>query len=91
MRKQTLWFPNRSNTNQVVQSQKQAICLKTNIQEEVEVFYPCSENKGADLCLCFRVCRLLVSSWGGSFDIYRCKIYSDIQRSVYFDKKVWDD
>ena len=71
MRKQTLWFPNRSNTNQVVQSQKQARCLKTHIQEEVEVFYPCSENKGADqlrgyreadLCLCFRVWRLLVSS-----------------------------
>ena len=39
------------------------------------MYYPCSENKGADqlrsyceadLCLCFRICRLLVFPWGGS-------------------------
>ena len=69
MRKPTMWFPNRSNTNQAVQSQKQARSLKFHIQEVVEVYYPCSENKGADqLCgnreadlgLCFRICRLLV-------------------------------
>ena len=43
--------------------------------EEEEVYYPCSENKGADqlrgyreadLRLCFRICRLLVFPWGGS-------------------------
>ena len=40
------------------------------------MYYPSSENKGADqlrgyreadLCLCFRICRLLVFSGGGSF------------------------
>ena len=62
-------FPNRSDTNQAVQSQKQARSLKFQIKEEEEVYYSCSENKGADqLCsyceadlrLCFRICRLLV-------------------------------
>ena len=45
------------------------------------MYYPSSENKGADqlrgyreadLCLCFRLCRLLVFPWGGSY------IYIDI-------------
>ena len=63
-----MWFPNRSNTNEPVQSQKQA---------EEGLYYPCSENKGADqlrghreadLRLCFRLCRLLVFPCGGSFD-----------------------
>ena len=40
------------------------------------MYYPCSENKGADqlrgyreadLRLCFRICRLLVFSRGGSY------------------------
>ena len=40
------------------------------------MYYPYSENKGADqlrgyreadLRLCFRICRLLVFPWGGSF------------------------
>ena len=67
-----MWFPNRSDTNQAVQSQKQARSLKFPIEEEEEeVFYPCSENKGADqfrsyreadLRLCFHICRLLVFS-----------------------------
>ena len=43
------------------------------------MYYPCSENKGADqlrgyreadLRLCFRICRLLVFSRGGSYIIY---------------------
>ena len=42
---------------------------------EEELYYPSSENKGADqlrgyreadLRLCFRLCRLLVFPWGGS-------------------------
>ena len=42
------------------------------------MYYPCSENKGADqlrgyreadLHLCFRLCRLLVFPWGGSYVI----------------------
>ena len=71
-----MWFPNRSDTNQAAQSQKQARSLKFWILEEEEVYYPCSENKGADqirsnreadLLLCFRICRLLVFSRGGSY------------------------
>ena len=74
----TMWFPNRSDTNQAVQSQKQASSLKLRIEEEEEVYYLCSENKGAnqlrgyrkaDLRLCFRICRLLVFSRGGSFEM----------------------
>ena len=43
-----MWFPNRSDTNQTVQSHKQARSLKFRIQEEEEVYCPCRENKGAD-------------------------------------------
>ena len=48
------------------------------------MYYPCSENKGADqlrgyreadLRLCFRICRLLVFPCGGSF----------IDRHIYKD------
>ena len=69
-----MWFPNRSDTNRAVQAQKQARSLKFRIKEE-GVYYPCSENKGADqlrsyceadLRLCFRICRLLVFPCGGS-------------------------
>ena len=65
-----MWFPNRLDTNQAVQSQKQARSLKFQILEEY-VYYLCNENKGtdqlrgyceADLCLCFRICRLFVFS-----------------------------
>ena len=69
-----MWFPNRSDTNQAVQSQKQARGLKFWPEVEEELYYPSSENKGADqlrgyreadLRLCFRICRLLVFPWGG--------------------------
>ena len=69
MGKLTLWFLNRPDTNQAAQSQEQARSLKFRIYEEEEVYYPCSENKGADqirgyreadLRLCFPICRLLV-------------------------------
>ena len=69
MGKPTLWFPTRSDTNRSVQSQKRARILKFRIQVEEELYYPSSENKGADqlrgyreadLRLCFRLCRLLV-------------------------------
>ena len=64
-----MWFPNRSDTNRLVQAQKRARSLKFRIQVEEELYYPYSENKGtdqlrgyreADLRLCFRICRLLV-------------------------------
>ena len=34
-----MWFPNRSDTNRDVQSQKQARSLKFRIQEEEDVYY----------------------------------------------------
>ena len=43
-----MWFPNGSDTNQSVQSQKRARSLKFRIQVEEELCYPRSENKGAD-------------------------------------------
>ena len=43
-----MWFPNRSDTNQAVQSHKQARRLKFRIYKEEEVYYPSSENKDAD-------------------------------------------
>ena len=70
-----MWFPNRSDTNQPVQLQKQARNLKFWSNVEEELYYPSSENKGADwlrgyreadLRLCFRLCSLLVFPWGGS-------------------------
>ena len=76
MGKPTMWFPNRSDTNQAAQSQKQARSLKFRIYVEEELYYPSSENKGADqlrgyresdLRLCFRLCKLLIFSRGCSF------------------------
>ena len=70
-----MWFPNGSDTNQAVQSQKRARSLKFWISVEEELYYPSSENKGddqlrsyceADLRLRFRLGRLLVFLWGGS-------------------------
>ena len=43
-----MWFANRSDTNQDVQSQKTARSLKFRIKEEEELYFPSSENKGAD-------------------------------------------
>ena len=57
------------------QSQKQAIKLKFWIYKVKEMYYPCSENKGADqlrsyceadLRLCFRIGKNPVFSWRGS-------------------------
>ena len=43
-----MWFPNWSDTNQPVQSQKQSRDLRFWIKEEEGLYYPCNENKGAD-------------------------------------------
>ena len=57
-------FPTRSDTNRPVQAQKRARSLKFRISVEEELYYPSSENKGADqlrsyceadLRLCFRI------------------------------------
>ena len=74
--KPTMWFPNRSDTNRPVQLQKQDRSLKFWNEVVEELYYPCSENKGADqlrnyceadLRLCFRLGRLLVFPCGGSY------------------------
>ena len=61
----------RSDTNQAVQLQKMARGLKFCVKEVEGLYYPCSENKGADqllgyreadLRLCFRICKNLVFS-----------------------------
>ena len=59
-----------SDTNQAVISLNMARGLEFWIQEEEGLYYPCSENKGADqlrgyreadLRLCFRICKVLFS------------------------------
>ena len=71
MRKPTMWFLTRSDTNQAVQPMEMARGLKFCIKEVEVLYYPSSENKGADqlrgyreadLRLCFRICRMLVFS-----------------------------
>ena len=71
MRKPTFWFPTWSDTNQAVQSRKMARDLNFRIYEVEGLYYPCSENKGADqlrgyceadLRLCFCICKMLVFS-----------------------------
>ena len=68
---QSLGFPIRSDTNRAVQPQKMARCLKFQIKEVEGLYYPCSENKGADqicgyreadLRLYFRICKKPVFS-----------------------------
>ena len=86
--KPTMWFPNRSDTNRPVQSQKQARGLKFWLEEEL--YYPSGENKGtdqirgyreADLRLCLRLCRLLVFPCGGSFI---CSLIEFCRLHIYF-------
>ena len=71
MRKPTMWFLNRSDTNWAVQPPKTARSLKLRTGEEEGLYFWSSENKvadqlrgycNADLHLCFRLCKLLVFS-----------------------------
>ena len=55
-----------SQTTEAVRSQKQARNFKFRIQEEVRLYYQCSENKGADLHHWFLICKVLVFSCIGS-------------------------
>ena len=72
-----IWVSDQVDTNWPVQSQKQARSLNK-MEEEEGLYYPCSENKGADqlrsyceadLCLCFCLCRLLVFPCGDSYHL----------------------
>ena len=62
MRKPMFWFPTLSDTNQAVQLQKMARGLKFQTKKVEGLYYLCSENKSADLRLCFRICKMLVFS-----------------------------
>ena len=71
MKKRSLGFPTRYDTNQSVQSQKKVRSLKFWIYVEEKLYYPCSKNKGADqlrsyceagLRLCFWIGKNLVFS-----------------------------
>ena len=55
MRKPTMWFPTRSDTNRPVQLWKMARSLKFLIKEEEVLYYSSSVNKGPDLRLCFHI------------------------------------
>ena len=69
MRKPTMLFLNRSDTNRAVQAQKMTKTLKFRISEEEGLYCPYSENKDtdqllsyceADLHLCFHICKLQI-------------------------------
>ena len=75
MRKPTMLILTRSDTNQAGQPLKVARGLKFCIKEVKVLYYPSSENKDADqlrgyreadLRPCFRICKTLVFSRGGS-------------------------
>ena len=98
MRKPRIWVPTRSDTNQPVQSQKQARDLHFRILEEEVLYYPCSENKGADqlrgyreagLRLCFRICKNV------GFLMHRLKsnheLYDEMPTHVFTEYKAMDD
>ena len=76
MRKPSFWFLTWSDINQAVRPHNMARGLKFHIQEEDELCYQYSENKGADqlrgyreadLRLCFRICKKPVFSLCGSY------------------------
>ena len=79
MRKPTIWVPTRSDKISPVQAQKKARGWKFGILKVEGLYYPSSENNGADqlrgyreadLRLCFRICRLLVFPSGGSYKMF---------------------
>ena len=51
-----MWFPTRPDINRPVQLQKQARSLKFWSYEEEELYYPSSENKGADQLRGYLIC-----------------------------------
>ena len=82
-----MWFLNRSDTYRAVQAQKRARSLKfRTFKVEEELYYPSSENKGADqlrsyckadLSFCFGLCRLLVFPCAGFFiELHWCHVVS---------------
>ena len=64
MRKSTMWFLTRSDKKQAVQPQKMARGCKFWIKKVEELYYPCSENNGADH---FAVTVKLVCAFGFAY------------------------
>ena len=92
MRKPIIWVSDQVDTNRPVQSQKIARSLKFLMKEEEGLYYPCSENKGADqlrgyreadLHLCFRICKLLFFWCCGSY------LFSLVHCALSFSKSKW--
>ena len=78
MRKPVLGFLTRFDTNRAAQPQKMDRGLKFRTLEVEGLYYPFSENKGADqlrgyrgadLRPCFRICKKPVFSWRGSYSL----------------------
>ena len=89
----SLGVPTWFDTNWPLHLQNFARRLKFRIQEEEELYYPCSENKGADqLCsyctadlrLCFRIGKNPVFPRRGSYDDNRQEQKSHITKIVAF-------
>ena len=98
--KQTMWFPDRSDTNRPVQAQKRARSLKFRILVEKELYYPGSKNKGADqlrsYCEAdFCLCRLFLPMqivgfhmwWLICFIISKSHMYSVVITLYLFEKR----
>ena len=98
-RKPTIWVPTRSDTNRLVQSQKQAKSLTIGILVKEELYYRCCETKGADqLCsyctadlrLCFRIWRLLFFGCSGSFMLrLRWATFSPRPYHLLINSRTW--
>ena len=69
-----------------VQPQKMARGLKFRILEVEGLYYLCIENKGADLRLCFRICKKPVFSRRGSYGGQPDLIY--YHQAIYFSYKL---
>ena len=93
-------FPTRSYTNRAAQLRNEARDLKFQIKEVEGLYYPCSENKGADqlrgyreadLRLCFRICKNPVFSRRGSINYIPGKneTYYFLFQMMRTSTKVW--
>ena len=80
VRKPVFGVSDQVRTNRAVQPQKMARGSKFRVYVVEVLYYPYSENKGADqlrgyreadLPLCFRICKKPVFSWRGSYQAQR--------------------
>ena len=101
---QSSGFPAMSNTIRAVQLQKMAGGLKFLLEEVEVLYYLCSENKGADqlrcfreadlsdLRLCFRICKMLVFSYGmigNNLTQSQCLLFIHTGTPLLYSKNGW--